>query len=813
MKVLYKLAVNIVIIFIFSSSHATDYSVISGKIFDEDTKEPIGKVTVQLEGENHLTVSNDDGLFLLKAPKGNHTIKLSHIGYYSFKKQFESADSLWLGEIYLKTALINVGEVKVFERQYDPAQLIIAQAIARKKDILSQIKDYSNKASTRLTMRDPSNSDSTSIFMIVESQTISYWAYPDNYKEIILARKQSSNINADENMLGLGNILNFNKNRIELGQYNIVSPTAKDAMEYYNYYLIDTTYIDKQAVFVLEIEPKDPLDHLFQGTIHIADSTFDVIKVDVRPSEGVEIFLLDDLRYYQRFAKINNKYWMPIEIGFEGLVKFPMPIPGVPSTIDFDYVSSIYEYHVEDDKSKIEFDDIVLEVSKEADDIDSTEWLSKQMIPLTEVEEYAYQRIDSIENAPKPIGKRIVQYTYVGLLFGMFGIQYLPYDFFHYNRVEGFYLGLDNEFVSKSNKFKIGLGGGYSFKSKDWQYRTSVQLNLSEKQRTWLGVEYLDKNVRMDVISPEGLVNPAMAALTFGKDPFDYYYKKGFKVWLESKIMNHFSGNLSYNNYKNESLEKLSDRTWFGYDDSYDRGYTIDSLDGRDTLRFNPTINDGYNRTLKLELTYDSRKLIKNKGEYEISFENNYYTLTGGVEYSDNDFLSSDFDYKKYYAKFFVQKILDIGTFSASLYAGSSDKSVPYQNLYRYNYSDFAVYDYPIRFNTLNETSVVGDRSVALYINHSFKRNFFHKTGIPLVKKIPFSPSIHGGILWSDFKDESISSVSRYYLIAEKPYTELGFGLRHLTPFLSPINLGVWFTWQTSAHNTSKFHWNIGLSF
>ena len=46
---------------------------------------------------------------------------------------------------------------------------------------------------------------------------------------------------------------------------------------------------------------------------------------------------------------------------------------------------------------------------------------------------------------------------------------------------------------------------------------------------------------------------------------------------------------------------------------------------------------------------------------------------------------------------------------------------------------------------------------------------------------------------------------------APRAYSEVGFGLGNLTPFLSPFNLAAHFTWQLSSYPTSRFAFALSL--
>ena len=260
--------------------------VLEGIVFDFDSHKPVPLATVRVEGTGRSTLANEDGRFRLILGAGERQLKFSHIAYYSEKRLVSAADTLTDLDVYLHPSAVEIEGISVYTRAYDPGQRIIIEAIRRKEDILKRIHDYRYDAYTKVFVTDETNPDSSEIMLVAESQTTAYWEQPDKYKEVITSRRQTANIPAEGNLVTVGEILNFNKNRIDIGRYSIVTPTAEDALDHYHYYLLDTIYVDSQVVFKLEIEPINPDDPLFVGFIHIADSTYDVMEVDVGFSRG-----------------------------------------------------------------------------------------------------------------------------------------------------------------------------------------------------------------------------------------------------------------------------------------------------------------------------------------------------------------------------------------------------------------------------------------------------------------------------------------------------------------------------------------------
>src|SRR2546426_476900 len=185
-------------------------------------------------------------------------------------------------DVYLRPAPVALPPVTVTGAE-DPARRIIAAAIARKHELFGRIHDYRYAASVKFVVRDlakPPDS-AASVLLITETRTAAYWEQPDRYQETILARRQSSNLNAEQNLVTVGEIVNFNRERIDLRRYSLVSPIADDALDYYDYRVLDTLTVEGRPAFRLSLRPKLDASPLFVGVIDIADGTYDLLAIDV----------------------------------------------------------------------------------------------------------------------------------------------------------------------------------------------------------------------------------------------------------------------------------------------------------------------------------------------------------------------------------------------------------------------------------------------------------------------------------------------------------------------------------------------------
>ncbi|MDD4050652.1 MAG: DUF5686 family protein [candidate division Zixibacteria bacterium] len=767
------------------------YLVVEGTIVDDKTGEPVGDATVQAIGQKTGAVANKDGRFRLVLPQGQYTIKATHVGHYA--KEATVAPATAEGgssrhqtitqDFRLMPLVIDMGVRQVFIRAYDPAQRIIAQAIAHKKDILSRVHDYSFNAYAKLVVRNGTKPDSQSIMLITETHVTSFWEQPDKYKEIITARKQSANLPAEGNLVSVGGLLNFNRNRLDLGEYSVVSPTATDAMDHYNYYLLDTVYLDNRAVFVLEVEPKNEYEPLFKGNIQIVDSTYDVVMVDMGLSKGIRVPMASDFRYFQHMAPIGNESWLPVQVGFSFRVN--LDVPGLPKIITVDHSVAISDYKIDAGLPAGMFDEYQLEVDRNADKVDSSVWSTRVSLPLTGLEQYGYTRIDSLEHAPKPLGKKLLAGAVMGALLMTVGYP----DVYHYSRVEGHYLGLgtaENKYDGLRLRGKIG----YGFSDHHWQGEAGGNFRLLEKQKLWVGGMVKDEIMHRPTTISANNYNPTFNAFMLKIDPFDYYRERGFELNASVKPVDYTRLTVSYGDFKQTSVSSAV-------------GHSVFRRSVRH--RGNPPILDGDLHSLSAAFRYDSRKLINNKGVELPTDPTDYFLWEIGAEYSSPDFAGSDFDFRWYYLKAqWRSKASGLGITTLTGYAGTSDGHLPPQKYFSVDFHDpdfFRTHG----FNTVLEGNFGGDRMASLYLSHDFGHFMFRSSGIEFLKKIPAGLVIHGGAFWTRFRNDPLYPGNEYLRTAPTAYTEIGFGLNNLTPFLSPFNLSIHFTWQLSPYDTERY--------
>jgi hypothetical protein len=277
--------------------------------------------------------------------------------------------------------------------------------------------------------------------------------------------------------------------------------------------------------------------------------------------------------------------------------------------------------------------------------------------------------------------------------------------------------------------------------------------------------------------------------------PFDYYYERGFKTYFSAKLLNHTNLTLTYNDLRQASVSRKTDFSIFS------RGAVH---------RPNPQLADGGLRSVSSEFTFDSRKLSNLKGKDRISPQMQYTLFKVGVEYSSTKRLRSDFDFQRYYAYLYRrQRTAGLGITSLILYGGISEDRLPPQRFFQIGSGSRTVSGRG-GFFTIYEQGFVGDRAASFFVEHDFGHLLLRGSGLPLIKKIPFTLSVHGGACWTDFRS---SDSPEGFKVAPKPYGEIGFGVGNLCPILSLFNYQLRFSWQLSHYGSDRFNVTCGIGF
>ncbi len=723
--------------------------VVTGTVRDAVTREPLAAATIRIAGTPRGTITNAAGEFLLSLDSDSALLRISYVGYRTDSAAVASPQPEPL-TILLHPVPIRMAEVVVTGE--DPAMGIMRKVIAGKKRWTEGLQSYRFDAFTRQVIRRD-----TAIAQITESYTTGYWQAGDTLREVIRQRRQTENVPVDRNFASVGGIVNMYDDDIKLAGYTFVGPTSVEAFDYYDFRLEGTRLRDDREVFLIKLEPRSRSTPLFRGTIGVIDDDYALVDVSVTPNEAVVFPLVRslDLRYAQQFQKFESRYWLPIDIRI--LAQLEIGIPGLKfPRIGIEASSSMYEYRV-----NLPLPDSVAKqprrlVLKEADQLDSLFWSEHQVLPLTSEERTAYSTLDSSQTLQK-------QFTPGGPLSNVDAIQggLLGYLDPRFNRVEGWYLGLQHEHDSLIGPVNVIWNVGYGVADRRWKGGVTLEVPIDSENRFFAtGSVFDDINT-----SPQELfqfpLSGMLAALFSKRDYWDYHYARGWSVGMRTRPDHAWHAELHYRRTQESAARKNTD-------------FSI--LYRSEIFRPNPIAEEGTFSSIVAHLCLGRHSPIPGillSDFVELDMER------GGTEFG------GDFDFKRllvqaeWHPPTFLRRSLTPARFSFRVDVGAG-WNVPIQRLVALE-SALSGYGPYGTFRVVEPREFVGDRSIALFVEHNFRAMPFYWLNIPALYRssIDFVIFANGGKTW--WTSDTYRS-----LYPDQPdwYIEVGAGLGRILGFL-----------------------------
>jgi hypothetical protein len=741
-----------------------------GTVRDRTTRDPLPAANVRILGTSKGTIANSNGVFTLPLEEGEHTIVISSLGYRPDTLRITMTAGI-AREIALQQEDIVMPEVVVTSE--DPAIEIIRRAIANKKKWSERLQTYRMEAFTRQTIRRD-----TAIAAIAESYTKGYWQKGDTLREIIRQKRQTANLGAAENFAAVGRILNFNEDRIRFVGFSFVGPTADDALEYYDYKLLQTHQTSTGEIYDIRMVPRSRTVPLFSGEISIAGDSYALMGVDVEPNETFVIPFVSErrLRYRQQFALYDQYYWMPVDIRIEGAFRVGFMGFSIPK-IGIEQTSAVYEYEINMPLPDSVFRKPRLTVDSSATKVDSLFWASTQVLPLNTEEQKAYTSLDSTQRLDvqfRPSGA-------TATLGGGKALELLQYLDAGFNRVEGFRLGGKVDLEKVTSWLDLRGGFAYGFSDKRSKYFGGVTAYTSGARSVGMSGDFYHMVDHRPDGGYYGMLFNSLTALFVKNDYRDYFANDGWRAGIVVAPSRMLRAGLAFVSEKHSTLLQATDYSFFNHDGSY---------------RPNPAVEEGNLRALALDLRWGGEPVpfdLVTRDRLEMT-----------VEHTGPELAGSDF----HFTRMAVVGTGTVSTFGEGFLlrpqlrirfaAGTSTGALPSQRWFDLESSSSGFGPFGVmRGLHVKEFSGVG--YAAVNIEHNFRSLPFLALSIPFLYEKGIEVLAHGGAarLWS--RDGLVSNPTEGW------YFEAGLGLGRILELLRVDG-----TWRFST--PSRFVLTLAMS-
>lgn len=581
---------------------AQKHVLIKGKIVDIANKQPIAFANISLIGTNIGTVSDIDGNFSLKCTSLPVNIQVSFVGYENKIITLNTSSDNLIIHIKPKTIALPELTIKATENpvhrivrkvienreRNNPEQLSSFRYVSYNKLIFTIDKKSVFYQRDTIRIKSPQanrweryipNNDSVykesnlsyrvdSFFnkhylFLSESITRRVFKYPDNNKEWVLATR-TSGIQQPYFMIMATQFQSFSfyNDFVNVFDKKYLNPLSKQAIGRYFYEIKDTVFSEEgDSVFVVFFRPlKNTLFDGLKGIMQINAKYYAIQTIHAEPAKQQSSMMVS---IQQLYRQVDNHQWFPYQLnteikmsGFQIqdkndtlllddtlalVIRKTIPLVGIGKS----YIDSI---EINPTINKKIFDNVQVELNKNAHKTSDSIWMKYRAESFEEKEKNTYRFIDSI-------GKEVNLDNKIRFLEVMLN-GYIPISFinlsvknlFAFNRFEGFRINADlitNEKLSKY--WAIGGYVGYGFQDKTLKNGGVIQFSPCTLTDTKLRFEYKND------VREAGEISFIDNKTLLGGDAYrrlyiwNMDYVRQYSASLTFRFMSYFKNTLQYN--------------------------------------------------------------------------------------------------------------------------------------------------------------------------------------------------------------------------------------------------------------------------
>jgi hypothetical protein len=789
---------SVFLLAIFTSYSQT--TIVTGKVTEAATGSPVPFANVIFTGTQEGAITDFDGNFTVKTNLQVSSLEVSYVGFLPRQKEifFGSTQSI---DFQLDEDIMTLGEVIVYAGE-NPAFEILRKLVDNKKandkrtleafeyesytKVEFDVDNISDKFKNRKivkkiravldSIQQLAGDDGQPILPVFLSEAISRYYFRSNptlKHEHILKTKVSGVGITDGTLTSqiIGSTFqeyNFYQNWLNIVGKEFVSPLTDGWKLYYEYDLIDSSYIDGVYCYQIDFFPKREQDLAFWGKMWVSKNDYALRRIDALVPKYANLNYIEKIKIQQDLIKTSAGPWLPEKTRV--LVDIAQLTDNTAGMLAKFYVST--KDHIVNTPREKDFYLNPVSMDNGVRDFDDNYWSENRHDTLTKAELNVFQMIDTLKKIP-------VVKTYMEL--GKFAATgYIktgkfdmgPYTtFFGNNDMEGVRLGFGGRTnYDFSKKWLLGGYFGYGLSDERWKYKWYVSRVLNREK--WATIKYEQQKEIEQVWLLNENIEPNSLFYTlsrFGSLTQPFLTRK-YRLSYEKQVATGFNVGLAF---KHQQVNPLFDFKYYKDDRSLD-------------TRTNYNVSEA---TLKLRYAKDEIFVVNDNERLSLGTVK-WPAFNIDYTYGVNGFLGSDFEYHK--VRGAIEKRLKMGLLGVSkvrLTGGIVFGKLPYTLLYNPigNETPFYV---GFAYNLMDFFEFSTDRYADLRYRHSFEGLILNR--IPLMKKLKWRMIGSANALYGSIKESNINTVvlqqnengeeivpfSR--LDRNKPYVELGYGIENI---------------------------------
>lgn len=756
--VIHSIAIVLVMLFLTNPGWSqTEKATLTGIVYDAETNEPLPYANIILEGTTKGTYTASDGSYSIKLNPGEVNIRYRFISYQDTVITFDINAGEQLSQDVFLTPNVMSMDVTVS-----------ADRVARKVKELAQLRDQQNsnlnsyKADVyKLAILSNVGQnfsyqklDTSSLEPIAFSERktkLRYLSSPERYSQVMVANRASENFFSEYDFFSTGGEpLNLNSDEVTLSilseDITVIGPISDRAGQFYELYDEEADSTWPQGTVEIYFEPKVDNRPLFEGQVWYDKENSVILGIDVMLNEYTETntgtFKISDLRYQQSYHRVGD-FWLPQKTELSAILEF---------------ITSKNRIYYHDEWIWSNFSVNSTNIAPQQMDLKTT-----QILPDAHQKPSAYW--DTLSSKPENENANLLDEAQsykedrVSVKLGMSILRSffrLPYqlerfyitnfsDIYHYNRVEGHYVGVGLR-TPVHPDYDYRAITGYGFGNNSWSYAFSGyhflgqqflapefsyhKLTLAQYQ------DYEYNRTPIDFFEARQTLN----ALFTGTTGNNYFEREGIEAGLRFRFDTESFLRVLYLDETHRSLTSTSDFNLFGN--------SLEPADYRNNNPLQPT-QEGDVNGIYVHLHHDTRQYLRTQflRDYNIR---EFGWLADAVLEKGIESWNSDFDYNRYRLGLkFYWPVFSSHFFQTDFIMAASDQGTPHQRLFTYN--GYVVDDY-VRyrpFNTVDYRQPLGHRVSQLKIRYKFGSSLTRSIPIDFIQKsgIQISTIFTAGVL------------------------------------------------------------------
>jgi hypothetical protein len=784
---------------LLAGTAAAQPRIISGKIQDVHSGEPVPFASVQLKLSGTGKLADSAGNFTLHFPSvPNDTLEITSVGFQDYLLPVSlltsTSDTV---QLMIKMVPGKFTAEVVVRKKINRGLLMWKRIVAHKPfndryrfqnfsyELYNKLElDLKNVNKEKLAKKkilrkfsfvfdNIDTAEGSSFLPAYLTEALSNYYYQKNplkRREVFEGVKTIGVENESVSRLlgGMDQNVNFYNNFIPVFDKQFISPISDKGDDHYNYKIADTQYVGGRRLIHFLFAPKRKGENCFEGDCWVHDTSFAIQKMNLRLGKDANINFVNRMSLIQEYQLINDSTW------FLSKDKFVVDITpmGKESLSFIGRKTTTYRKVLVNDSS------VVAELAKnkkmeetilppDASTRSDAYWKEARHEGLTKTEQSIYNMIDTLLHSPTVVRyTRLANFITTGylrtgkLLLGPWQ------NWMTTNSVEGLRLRFDLGTNSNFSKRAIFHGyAAYGFGDQKWKGEMDGMYLFNKKPRSFVYAEYVNDFDRgqayFDQISQDNIF-----ALAVRKQhvPIKYLRLQQERIEYFKEFHSGFSYLLSTQRRQYNPVRNLPGKEYF----PVTSGTSLNSFE----------------TSLRLRFAY-LEKFLENTF-YRTSLGSPYPIVEVKYTRGLSGVLNSSYDYSKLSAGISnTKKIPPMGSLYFNVFAGKTYGTLPYlfldvapgNEIYYYN---------KYAFNLMNRYQYIHDQYAGINVEHNFGNGIFRL--VRLTRKLKFRQFWTAKALWGSLsqKNRELNAITDfpYEYLNGRTYMELGTGVDNILKVL-----------------------------